>query len=233
MVIAVIPSRFYSARFPGKALVPIKGIPLVAFVARRVIATEVAEQVWVATDDSRIVQAVERFCPRALTFCDKRNVRSGSDRVAALVAGHTFEETDTILNVQGDEALVTRPVLQSAMDALRWGQIGTAAVPITDARLFRDPDTVKVEIDRRGRALSFARISPQSHALAHLGIYSFTVEALRQFALLPTSPGEQTLHLEQLRALEHGMSIGVNVVLGAEIGSVNRPRDIARVELLL
>ncbi len=235
MVIAVIPSRFHSSRFPGKALVPIGGVPLVVRVAQRVKEAGVAHRILVATDDQRIAQAVAaasievHYKPQAF--------RSGSDRVADGVSDLPGE---IILNVQGDEPLVEATMLQAALAALAGHDMGTVAAPLMDQHQLCHPDTVKVEIDNHGQAVDFKRGGPApalahipaSSALLHLGIYAYYRSTLERFTGLPSSPRELDEKLEQLRALEHGLTIGVKVV-EAQCAAVNRPEDVPRVEALL
>jgi 3-deoxy-manno-octulosonate cytidylyltransferase (CMP-KDO synthetase) len=238
MVTAVIPSRFHSSRFPGKALTPIAGIPLVVRVARAVRDAAVVDRVLVATDDERIAAALAGEPGVGVAF-SREPFRSGSDRVAAAVAA--LEEGDgdrsTVLNVQGDEPLVDRAALEQALAALDGNDLGTVALaarwPPGAGR-----DTVVVERDpRSGRALAFARADADAPApaLVHLGIYAFTRASLARFAALPRSDAERAHDLEQLRALDHGMTIGVRVlpVSRHAYQAVNRPEDVPRVEALL
>jgi 3-deoxy-manno-octulosonate cytidylyltransferase (CMP-KDO synthetase) len=231
MVVAVIPSRFQSTRFPGKALVPIGGIPLVVRVARQVERAQLFERVVVTTDDGRIAAAVEEALPRVQVWRSSRPFRTGSDRVAAAVKGLDLE-ADAVLNVQGDEPLVTATILSEALAALKDGDIGTVAVPIRDRSELDDPDRVKVGLGRGGLARAFSRgpLDPPCHA--HVGVYSFTASSLARFAQLPTSEGEQREGLEQLRALDNGLRIGVRLVDELPV-SVNRPVDVARAEARL
>ena len=232
MVVAVIPSRYASSRFPGKPLVSVGGVPLLARVVRRVRESGVAERLIVATDDPRIAELAAGEGIEA--HLDGEPYASGSDRVAAAVAPLGLADGDAVLNVQGDEPLVDDRVLRGALAALHWSDIGTVAVPVDDA-LLGDEDLVKVEVER-GMARAFARdaLDLPSHCqpLAHLGVYAFWGWSLRRFASLPCSESELSLGLEQLRALDHGLRIGVRIVC-APIASINRPEDVPRVEQLV
>jgi 3-deoxy-manno-octulosonate cytidylyltransferase (CMP-KDO synthetase) len=231
MVTVVIPSRFHSTRFPGKALAPVAGVPLVVRVAEGVRESGVADRVLVATDDERIAAAVGRVGIEV--WLSTEPFRSGSDRVAAAIAALDPDGSGPVLNVQGDEALLDRRALAGALAALEGNDLGTVATPL-DATAAGDRDAVKVEI-AEGRALRFDRGAIESRAPLHLhlGIYGFTRDALVRFAVLPTSPGERRSDLEQLRALEHGMRIGVRLLDGPRYLAVNRPADLARAEQLL
>lgn len=240
MVVAIIPSRYGSSRFPGKALAPLAGVPLVVRVAGRVRDAGVADRVIVATDDERI-QAVVRG--RGIeVWLSRREFRTGSDRVAAALdelglappgCAPPVSTPLSVLNVQGDEALVDRETLEQALAALEGNDLGTVAAPLDSPAEQPDPDTVKVAVDpHTGRARAFSR-SPLAGAVhAHVGVYSFTPDALRRFSALPSSAGELAEGLEQLRALEAGMRIGVRTV-GRPRRAVNRPADLAAIEALL
>lgn len=230
-VVAVIPSRFQSSRFPGKALIPLLGVPLITRVARRVVESGVAGRVIVATDDRRIARAVETT--GAQVHLSDRAFACGTDRVAEAVRG-LVPAADTIINVQGDEPLVGAGVLQAALTALEGNDVGTVATPPGPGQDLTDPDTVKVLVDPHGRARRFGRrLEPGAgQALVHVGIYAFGREALGRFASLPVCDAESRQGLEQLRAMEAGMSVGVELVACA-LHSVNRPGDVALVERLL
>jgi len=230
MVTAVIPSRHRSSRFPGKALVPVGGEPLVGRVARAVIAADVARRVLVATDHEEIAAAAR--AAGAEVWISAAPYRSGSDRVAAALAW-LGQEPAAVLNVQGDEALVSPEMLRAALCALDGNAMGTVAVPLpADPGRRASPDTVGVLWDpEAGRALDFRR-GPEGGALAHVGIYSFTPASLRRFAALRSSPRERAERLEQLRFVENGEPIGLRVVRGAA-AAINRPGDVARIERIL
>jgi 3-deoxy-manno-octulosonate cytidylyltransferase (CMP-KDO synthetase) len=232
MVVAFIPSRLDSTRFPGKALVPVGGVPLVAVVVGRVLEAGVADEVWLATDDARIASAVARRCPGARIHHDaSTSFRSGSDRAAAAAAACCdLADEDVVLNVQGDEPLIDAEVLSRAVEALGipGAQLGTVGAPLEPADA-DNPDVVKLIIGDDALATAFSR---QRGELAHVGIYAFTGASLRRFAGLPTGSDEQEQGLEQLRALDNGMPIGVRTVQRAPV-AVNRPRDLARVEAAL
>jgi 3-deoxy-manno-octulosonate cytidylyltransferase (CMP-KDO synthetase) len=232
MVIAIVPSRLHSSRFPGKALATVAGIPLVALVVERTLSSGVADQVWLATDDARIADAVAARCAGAEVHLDDcARFVCGSDRVAALAARLELAPDDVILNVQGDEALVNAEVLEAALAALALdgAAMGTVAAPLAPTHV-DEPDVVKVTVGGDGLAGGFSRRSLDDPGqLAHIGIYAFTAGSLRAFAALPPGRAEAAQGLEQLRAVEHGMTIGVARVRCASL-AVNRPEDIPRVE---
>jgi 3-deoxy-manno-octulosonate cytidylyltransferase (CMP-KDO synthetase) len=235
MVIAIVPSRLHSSRFPGKALATVTGIPLVALVVERTLASGVADQVWLATDDARIADAVAARCADAQVHLDdSATFACGSDRVAALAARLELAPNDVILNVQGDEALIDAEVLEAALAALALdgAAMGTVAAPLAQTQV-DEPDVVKVTVSSDGLAAAFSRRSLDDPGqLAHVGVYAFTADSLRTFAALPPGRAEVAQGLEQLRAVEQGMTIGVACVR-CESLAVNRPEDIPRVEAAL
>ena len=227
---AVIPSRFQSSRFPGKALVSIDDTPLVAHVARRVLQSGIARRVLVATDDQRIA-AVAAGAGAEVCFSDEPHV-CGTDRVAAAVQGLAGDD-DLVLNVQGDEALVDGEMLRAALEALEGHDMGTVACRWSGEQRLEDADVVKVLLEPGGnRARQFTRDHDGQSDLVHAGIYAFQGRGLRRFAELPRSAGERAQRLEQLRAMEAGMSVGVSV-LHRPTASVNRPQDVEHVQRLL
>ncbi len=173
---------------------------------------------------------------------------SGTDRVWAVARLPEFEEFPIIVNVQGDEPLVDEGHLEQAIRLVRdegWG-VGTCAAPLRTAAARRDPSVVKVARSASGRALYFSRSAipckrdgePGEEELArapflrHIGVYAYHREALARWVSLEPSPLETLERLEQLRALEDGIAIGVAVVEGAGPG-VDTPEDVLRVEGIL
>ena len=231
MVTVVIPSRLHSSRFPGKALIPLRGVPLITRVAQQVVRSGVAGRVIVATDDEGIAAAV--VGAGVEVHLEQGPFASGTDRVAAAIQA-LAEDSEVIINVQGDEPLVDEGVLRAALAALQGNDIGTVASRPAPGQDLTDPDTVKVLVGADGRARCFdRRLPPDARGpLVHVGIYAFGRRALARFAGLPVCAAERRHRLEQLRALEAGMSIGVARVEGA-LRSVNRPGDVSRVEQIL
>ena len=154
-------------------------------------------------------------------------------RVAAAVRA-LAPDSDLVINVQGDEPLVDGAVLRAALAALEGHDLGTVGVPAVPGQDLTEPDAVKVYVDDHGRARRFhrAHLPGEGQPLIHVGIYAFTREALDRFAGLPVCEAERSQGLEQLRAMEAGMSVGVARVAGP-LWSVNRPDDVARIEELL
>lgn len=231
--VAIIPARYGSTRLPGKALIDIEGKPLIRRVYERVSEASLVSRVVVATDDPRIARAIISFGGEAVMTSPEH--KSGTDRVAEAAA---ITGGDIIVNVQGDEPLIDPLVIDRVIEKIREDagiDCSTAASPVTDEAVYRDPNAVKVALDLRGRALYFSR-SPLPFyrdgvfggAYLHAGIYCFRREFLAIFTTLEPTPLEQAEKLEQLRMLEHGYSIGVVITGHVSIG-VDTPEDLEKV----
>ena len=250
--IAVIPARFGSQRLPGKPLAKIGDRTLIEHVYRRTAAASLVDRVLVATDDPRIQEAVTAFGGECiLTSTDHR---SGTDRVAEAVADL---DVDFVVNVQGDEPFIEAQTIDQAIGACEKHQraIVTLAVPVSTAEEFWDPNVVKVVIDRRGFALYFSRwpipfvANPQmsvgeirrlyeeaaaprvGSCLKHLGLYVYPKPLLLELTEIEPSPLERQEHLEQLRALECGLPIYVELT-NARSMAVDTPADLERARKL-
>jgi 3-deoxy-manno-octulosonate cytidylyltransferase (CMP-KDO synthetase) len=239
-VVVVIPARYGSSRLPGKPLVSLGGKPMIQRVYERAKLAKRPNRVIVATDDDRIVKAVQEFGGEArMTRPDHR---TGTERVAE-VAAH--ETGDVFVNVQGDEPLLDPAAVDTAVAALlEEPQVGvaTVATPIKTPSDIMDPNVCKVVLDFDENALYFSRApipwvrETGTKVLArhwkHLGLYVFRRDALLEYPTLPQGDLERVEQLEQLRWLENGWKIRVAEVEHDAI-SVDIPEDVARVEKLL
>jgi len=239
-VVVVIPARYASTRLPGKPLVSLAGKPMIQRVYERAKLATRADRVIVATDDERIVKAVEGFGGEArMTRADHR---TGTERIAE-VAAH--EQGNVFVNVQGDEPLLDPAAVDAAVASLLEepaAEISTVATPIKTPADIMDPNVVKVVLDFEDNALYFTRApvpwvrdtASKVHVrhLKHLGLYVFQREALLEYATLPQGDLERVEQLEQLRWLENGWKIRVAEVEHDAV-SVDVPEDVARVETLL
>ena len=227
--LVVIPARYDSARLPGKVLAPIAGRSMLEHVWARASASCVG-RVLVATDDERVAQVVRDFGGQVVMTSPDHP--SGSDRVFEAVTGL---DARVVVNVQGDEPLLDPRVvdaLLAALDADPDLDVATAAAPLRGDPA--SPSVVKVVTDARGRALYFSR-APIPHGgpyLHHLGVYAFRREALQRYVQLPRGPLEQGERLEQLRLLEHGLTLGVVAVERAQ-PSVDTSEDLHLVRQIL
>lgn len=239
-VVVVIPARYGSTRLPGKPLVLLAGKPMIQRVYERAKLAKQANQVIVATDDERIVKAVEAFGGEArMTRTDHR---TGTERVAE-VAAHV--EGDIFVNVQGDEPLLDPAAVDTVVSSLLeepTASISTVATPIKTPGDIMDPNVVKTVLDFDGNALYFSRApipwvrdtasKTLVRHLKHLGLYVFQREALLEYATLPQGELERIEQLEQLRWMENGWKIRVAEVEHDAV-SVDVPEDVGRVEKLL
>jgi 3-deoxy-manno-octulosonate cytidylyltransferase (CMP-KDO synthetase) len=239
-VVVVIPARYGSTRLPGKPLVQLAGKPMIQRVYERAKLAGRVNQVIVATDDARIVEAVEKFGGESrMTRSDHR---TGTERVAE-VAAHV--EGDVFVNVQGDEPLLDPEAIDTAVGALLEepaAAISTVATTIKTPADIMDPNVVKTVLDFDGNALYFSRApipwvrdtgtKIQVKHWKHLGLYVFQRDALLEYPTLPQGELERIEQLEQLRWMENGWKIRVAEVEHDAV-SVDVPADVARVEKLL
>lgn len=241
----VIPARYASTRLPAKPLVDIGGKPMVQWVVAAAQRSG-AEEVWVATDDERIVQAAS---PHALLT--RVDHVSGTDRIFEVAQQRGWADSTIVVNVQGDEpqlpaALIDQVAALLMRDAA--ADMATLCTPIRDIHEFLDPNAVKVVFDTQGSALYFSRapipwhregLSSAGHqtrhdgAYRHLGIYAYRVSALRRLSALSPSELESIEKLEQLRALQAGMRIAIAVAAVAPPAGVDTPQDLERVRASL
>ncbi|MSR55634.1 MAG: 3-deoxy-manno-octulosonate cytidylyltransferase [Gemmataceae bacterium] len=234
----IIPARYASTRLPAKALLRETGKYLVQHVYEQALRVPNVETVIVATDDSRILAAVESFGGRAMMT--RRDHPSGTDRIAEVA--QTLD-VELILNLQGDEPLIDPGSLELLAKLLRddpKAEMATLAIPVASEEIYHNPNCVKVVCGEGGRALYFSR-SPIPHVrdgkpdlaakpplfLHHLGLYAYRRDALLALSSLPPHPLEQLEKLEQLRAIGHGWTIRVGVIAHAGRG-VDTPADYER-----
>jgi 3-deoxy-manno-octulosonate cytidylyltransferase (CMP-KDO synthetase) len=239
-VVIVIPARYGSTRLPAKPLVPLAGKPMIQRVYERAKLAKSAGRVIVATDDDRILKAVQDFGGEArMTRTDHR---TGTERIAE-VAAHV--DGQVFVNVQGDEPLLDPAAVDAAVTALLEepaAAIATVAVPIRTPADIMDPNVVKTVLDFEDNALYFSRApipwvrdsAHKTHArhLKHLGLYVFQRDALLEYPTLPQGELERLEQLEQLRWMENGWKVRVAEVEHDAV-SVDVPEDVERVEKLL
>lgn len=235
-ILGVIPARYASSRFPGKALALLAGRPLVQHVFERARQARYLTRLVLATDDERIAEAARGFgAPVRMTRADHP---SGTDRVAEVAAG---EDAELVVNIQGDEPLIDPQAIDAAVLGLLedpGAPMGTLKKVIEDERELASHNVVKVVTDRLGYALYFSRsliphqrdphvAGPVKH-YKHVGLYVYRRDFLLGYSALPVGPLEQAERLEQLRALENGHKIRV-VETDYESLGVDTPEDLERV----
>ncbi len=232
-IVAAIPARFGSERFPGKPLAPLWGKPLVLHAWERAQEAGCFKRVVILTDDLRILEAARSFGAEAeLTPSE---LASGTDRIACAARAWSCLG---VVNVQGDEPTVAPQDLARVAQQLvsstesRIVTLATAADPADQA----DPNAVKVVVDLTGRALYFSRapipyqrVSHATPVWKHVGVYGYPRDLLLHLAALERTPLETAENLEQLRALEHGIPIQVLTGARPSVG-VDTPADLERLE---
>ena len=244
----VIPARYASARLPGKALLSIRGKPMLQWVYERVCASG-AHEVLIATDDQLIVSAAHSF--GAETVMTAPTHASGTDRIGEVARARRWGEADVVVNVQGDEPLIPPALIGQVAQLLAAhprADLATLATAILSIEEFMDPNVVKVVADAQGRALYFSRapipwnrdaapggLASQrvfADARRHVGIYAYRVGALLRLAALAPTALERCERLEQLRALENGFEIRVADAVRQPGPDVNTAADLERVVAL-
>ena len=233
-IVAIIPARYQSTRLPGKPLALIDGRPMIEHVCRRAAQARRVDAVLVATDDERIARAVASFDGLAV-MTDPAHA-TGTDRLAEVAAALTSE---IIVNVQGDEPLMSPDVIDAAVAPLIAHPddgVSTLRRRIDDPQDLANPSVVKLVVDAEGYALYFSRaaipfVRPGEAPPVrwrHLGLYAYRRDVLLTLARLPQTPLERAEGLEQLRALEHGYRIRTVETTADTIG-VDTPEDLERV----
>ena len=240
-VLAVIPARYASTRLHAKPLADINGKPMIQWVYERAKAVRGLSGVYVATDDERIASVVRGFGGKVVMTSTE--ITSGTDRVAA-VADEV--SADIYVNIQGDEPLIEPSAIEKAIELVSSGRftMGTVMSPMKEISELSNQAVVKVVADKNGRAIYFSRhpipysrgpvpAGGESFACSrHIGLYVYTKETLMRIRKLAPSPLELAEVLEQLRALEDGIAIGITEVNFTSIG-VDTAEDLERVRGIL
>ena len=239
---AIIPARYASTRFPGKPLAILGGKTVIQRVYEQV--SSVLNEVYVATDDERILQAVEAFGGRVVMT--RSNHKSGTDRIQE-AATKIGADADVIINVQGDEPFIQPSQIETLMHLFDnpSTQIGTLGKHFESIEAVENPNSPKIVVDNQGFALYFSRsmipfIRGKAREewfgeypfLKHLGIYAYRREVLAEVTQLPQSSLEKAESLEQLRWLQNGYRIRVGLTDVETIG-LDTPEDLARAEAFL
>lgn len=239
-VVAIIPARWASSRFPGKPMARIAGRPMIQWVYERASMATTLADVFVATDDDRIVEAVHSFGGKVVMT--PSDLPSGTDRVAYVARDL---DVDAVINVQGDEPLIDPHAIDILVNTLLAEQstkMATLVRKMSDAEKLDNPNAVRVVLDHNHNALYFSRAAiPFARGIDkdqwmlhfpyynHIGIYAYRKEFLLELTRLPISMLEQAEKLEQLRVLENGYDIKVGIVDVQPLG-VDVPSDVEKVE---
>ncbi|MFT4649942.1 MAG: 3-deoxy-manno-octulosonate cytidylyltransferase (CMP-KDO synthetase) [Polaribacter sp.] len=233
-VTLLIPARYDSSRFPGKPLAPINGKPMIQHVYERASLAKGLSAIYVATDDTRIKQAVEAFGGKVI-MTDPQ-AASGTDRIEDAVRQLGLNDNDLIVNLQGDQPLIDPSSIEQIITLFERHpdefSMATLGFEITDETELDDPKHVKMVFDNNFNALYFSRAripfgrdSNEHPVYKHLGIYAYTRSFIATFAKLPLGHLENLEKLEQLRALEHGHKIKV-AISAFDSPEVDTPEDI-------
>ncbi|RAU17252.1 3-deoxy-manno-octulosonate cytidylyltransferase [Nitrincola tibetensis] len=242
----VIPARFASTRFPGKPLVDVLGKPMVQHVYERALESD-AQRIIIATDHEQIAEVAASFGAEVCMTSTQH--QSGTDRLQEVVSKLGFDDSEVVVNVQGDEPLIPpRIINQVAKNLIEHSDAGIAtlseSIHLVDSLM--NPNVVKVVCDEAGRALYFSRAAmpwprdafmqgvtasmPSGFAWQrHIGLYAYRVSLLNDFVTWPVAAIEATESLEQLRALWKGVRIQVSVAEEAPPTGVDTPEDLQRV----
>lgn len=235
----VIPARYASTRLPGKPLLDIAGKPMLQHTWERALLSG-ASRVVIATDDVRILEAANAFGAEVLMTSASH--QSGSDRICEVVDALGFDDSECVINVQADEPLIPPEAIDQVAESLRLNAdygLATLCESIEDEREYSEPSSVKVVMDKVGRALYFSRapipasVSLPTECYRHIGIYAYRVGVLRKFVTWPVAAIEAIERLEQLRALYNGVAIHVSIASTRIPPGVDTPEDLAAVRAFL
>jgi 3-deoxy-manno-octulosonate cytidylyltransferase (CMP-KDO synthetase) len=238
MIVGIIPARFASSRFPGKPLVDIGGKPMIQRVYEQASKATMINRVIVATDDEQIAKAVRSF--EGDVRLTDTNHPSGTDRCAEVAAAENLNDTDVVINIQGDEPFIEPEQIDTLCRLFIQPevQIATLFKSFLSVEDFQNPNTIKLVTDSTGSALYFSRLPiPFSRSgvvslnnlKQHIGIYGYRAGILKQLSALSPSSLEQTEMLEQLRWLENGYSI--YTAQSEYTGwSIDTPEDLKKVK---
>ena len=251
----VIPARYASSRLPGKPLIQIAGKPMIQHTYERSVQSQ-AEEVVIATDDQRIADVVSQFTANiVMTSPDHA---SGTERLAEVVELKSWPDNTIIVNVQGDEPLVSPGHIELVANALKNNVnagLATLATPINTLEEIFDPNVVKVVMDHQGYALYFSRavmpwardaftmqtvaqqnvtdLANEGNWYRHIGMYAYRAATLKHYQSLQACMLEKTESLEQLRLLYNGIAIHVSIIHEQPGHGVDVAADITRVEKIL
>jgi len=240
-IIAIIPARFNSKRFPGKALADIKGKPMIQRVYEQAKKSQIVDAVYVATDSEAIATVIRNMDGDVIMTGNECS--SGTDRVAEAARTLKLQDDTVIINIQGDQPILQAECLKDLVQPFYANPglpMATLANTMDNESEINDPNNVKVLIDAQGFAIYFSRARipfdrDQKETVQyykHIGIYAYSSVFLQQFTKLPVSPLEEIEKLEQLRAVYHGHKIGTTITK-YDSPSVDNASDIPKIEAIL
>lgn len=238
-IVAIIPSRYQSSRFPGKPLAQICGKPMIQHVYENVKKVAALDAVYVATDDDRIYEAVEAFGGQVLMTSDKHTC--GTDRLAECADILNLNDDVLVLNIQGDEPMIRQEMVQDLIDAFDSDDVymGTLKKAIDQEEEIGNPNVVKVITNVQGNAIYFSRYpipferdGKKAKHYKHIGVYGYKTWFLKHYSKMEKTGLEIAESLEQLRVIERGYQIRVNETKYQTVG-VDTPEQLAQVEALM
>jgi len=231
--IAIIPARYDSKRFPGKALALISGKPMIQHVYERAIRCKELDEVYIATDDERIFRCAKGF--GAEVILTWKGHRTGTERVFEAAERLGLKDEDIVINIQGDQPAFNPAIISILIEGLKESDVATLKYPIKGDEIL-DPNIVKVVTDKEGFALYFSRApipyvrdKKEGFFYKHLGFYGYRMGFLKKFINLPEGVLERLEKLEQLRVLENGYKIKV-IESPYDSVDVNVPEDVKKAE---
>ena len=238
--IALIPARYAATRFHGKLMQLLGDKTIIRHTYENTVATLLFDEVIVVTDSDIIFNEITQYGGYAIM--SKQEHESGSDRIAEVASDI---EVDIIVNVQGDEPFVNKKALSDLLhafknDPLEKTEVASLMYPITNEETIKNPNHVKVVVDKDLNALLFSRSIIPYHRdekvtavyYKHIGIYAYRKKALMNFTKWPITPLESVEKLEQLRYLENGMKIKMVLTDEAPV-SIYTPKDYAHAKKLI
>ncbi len=235
-ILGVIPARFGSSRFPGKPLTNIEGLSMIRRVYLQCMKSQWLDEVIVATDDTRIYQEIKSNSGKVMMTSPTHE--NGTERIAEVALKQ--KNSDFIINIQGDEPCIHPKQIDGLIRFMldnRNYTIGTQSFLSIEAEEWESEHNVKVVFDKNGNALDFFRLSnnkpndfrKRNHQIGlHIGLYAFQRKTLLEIVELPQTENEMSLHLEQLRWMDHGFDIGV-VPTDYRSPNVDIPEDLEKV----
>lgn len=239
-IIAVIPARYASTRFPAKLMQDLAGKTVILTTYQAAVATDLFDDVFVVTDSEIIFNEIQSNGGKAIMSIKEHE--SGSDRIAEAIQEI---DVDIVVNVQGDEPFIDKQPLQDVIqvfknDTLYQVDLASLMRQITDKETIENPNNVKVVVDQMGRALYFSRsVIPYPRDenagvryFQHIGIYAFRKQALLDFYALPMKSLEASEKLEQLRYLEFGKRIQMVETTHVGVG-IDTPEDLERARAMM
>lgn len=239
-IIAVIPARYASTRFPAKLMQDLGGKTVILRTYEAAVKTQLFDDVFVVTDSDLIFKEIEKNGGKAIMSIKEHE--SGSDRIAEAIENLNV---DVVVNVQGDEPFINKEPLQKVIEVFKNDlekkvDLASLMREITDWKAIENPNNVKVIVDQNGLALYFSRsVIPYPREknvgvryFQHIGIYAFRKAALMDFYRLPMQSLEASEKLEQLRYLEYGKKIKMVETTHVGIG-IDTPEDLERARLML